>query len=347
MWIKKKNQTFELLCTLKYKDILENTLVQQLPAQDIPLSSQEDEATDDSKENVKPLLETTYRGAIRGFQPDFLYKDKSFGLCVVYDDFITIWNEKDYSLVSEYKLAKQTDYVIHKVVFDGKGKRVALHTSDGLKVIDVELQEELWKLGFKSITDVQSSDFKNSQFFITMNSEDAHDSFADTLIVFSFRSSKPLKMVKFPAADHITSGRYVNLNNLDSPSICLITSKGFIQYINCIKRGESTSQTRMDLIKKENSLTSPAITPMINFGDLDEEIEEFQLDQSKYKVVILNILGTKITTNKQLYQHDFLAKASDMYFSKAKVYSSSIGKVFNEYLDNTLPKLAVKESLAK
>lgn len=221
------------------------------------------------------------KGDIKGYQPDFIYKDRKYGLCVVYDDYIVVWDEKDYSLAYERKIQKDTDYVINKVVFDGKGKRITLLTSEGLKVMDIETGEELWTLKFASINDIKSSEYKNSHFFITMNSEDDPKGVVDTLIVFSFRHDKPLKIVKFPLIDPIKSGCYVNLNNLDAPSICIITARGFIQYVNYMKRGENSTQTRMELITKENSLTSPAITPMVNFGDLDEEIEELELEKSK------------------------------------------------------------------
>ena len=278
MWRKKKNETFELLCTLKYKDILEETHIEPVPQESE--NSMDEERTEGSKhESLDELI--LNKGHIRGFQPDFAYKDKKLCLCIVYDDYITLWNEKDYSLITQFKLKKDQDYTIHKVIFNGKGKRLALHTSKGLKVIDVELKEEIWKLDFRSIKDVQSSEAINSQFLITMNSEDTVGGIVDALIIFSFRTNKPLKIIKFPSVDCISYGRYVNLNNLDSPSICILTSKGFLQYINCMKRGENEFQTRMELIKKENSYHSPAITPMVNFGDLDEELEEFNLDKSK------------------------------------------------------------------
>lgn len=222
------------------------------------------------------------RGNIKGFQPDFIYKDRHFGLCVVYDDFVTIWDERDYSLVLQYKL-NNDGYIVEKVVFDGKGKRLALHTSKGIKVIDIETKEELWTLKFKSISDIHSSECRNSHFFITMNSEDDSKGMNDTLIVFSFRSNKPLKIMKYPPIDPIKSACYVSLNNMDYPSVCVITAKGFIQYINYVKRGEAASKTRIELIHRENSLTSPAITPMINFGDLDEEIEELKLEKGNIR----------------------------------------------------------------
>lgn len=277
VWLKKKNEHFELLCTLKYKDILDDTFI---PSSSDPSSASDSEATVESKHEIS-LENSINKGHIRGFQADFIYKGKTKGLVVVYDDFIAIWDEKTYSLVSQYKLNKPIDYTIHKVIFDGKGKKLALHTTEGLKVIDVELQEEIWKLSFRSIKDIQSSDTINSQFFLTMNSEDTIEGITDCLIILSFRSDKPLKILKFPAIDSISYGKYVNLNNLDSPSICILTSRGFVRYINCMKKGERASQTRMELIKKENSYQSPDITPMVNFGDLDEELEEFNLDKSK------------------------------------------------------------------
>jgi hypothetical protein len=276
IWNKSKGKTFELLCTLKYKDTLDNTFIGSTQTETDAVMN--DDTVDSKHEDG--LASAYNRGHIRAFQPDFIYKDKIFGLCIVYDDFITIWDERDYSLVFEYRLSPS--YTILNTVFDGKGMRVALNTTDGLKVIDIELKKELWKLDFKSVASMQSSEFKDSQFFITMNSEDVKGGISDALIIFNFRFQKPLKIVKFPSVDFISYGKYVSLNNLDSPSICIITSKGFLQYINCMKRGETTFQTRMELIKKENSLTSPAITPMINFGDLDDDIEEFKLDQSNY-----------------------------------------------------------------
>jgi hypothetical protein len=278
IWNKTKGTNFELLCTLKYKDTLDETFIGTTQIEIDGVLN--DDATQDSKYDADCLAKAYNRGHIRAFQPDFIYKDKVFGLCIVYDDFITIWDERDYSLLYEYKLS--SSYTILNTVFDGKGKRIALNTTEGLKVIDIELKKELWKLDFKSISSMQSSECKNSQFFITMNSEDVNGGISDALVIFNFRFQKPIKIVKFPSVDFISFGKYVSLNNLDSPSICIITSKGFLQYINCMKRGESTFQTRMELIKKENSLSSPAITPMINFGDLDDDIEDFKLDQSKY-----------------------------------------------------------------
>lgn len=127
---------------------------------------------------------------------------------------------------------KEEEDQIKQVVFDGKGKKIALYTTTGLRIIDVEAGEQLWKLDFRSIKSIQSNGWRNSQFFITMNSEDNMKGVADTLIIFSFSSVKPLKIVKFSETDYVTFGKYVCLNNLDSPSICLITSKGYIQYIN-------------------------------------------------------------------------------------------------------------------
>jgi len=276
--VKRKNKPFSLLCTLKYNDVLHDTTI--IDGADLHEADSE-VATEGSEDMHQEFDKVSHKGVIRGFQPNFVYKDKLQGLCVVYDDCVTIWDESDYSLISEFKFDKVKDYQIKQVVFDGKGKRIALHTSEGLKIIDVEIKKQLWKLDFKSIKLITSSGYRNSQFFITMNSEDTKNGTNDTLIIFNFGNIKPLKIVKFSGLDQIMYGKYVTLNNLDSPSICLITAKGYVQYINCMKRGESTFQTRMDLIKKENSYTSPAITPMVNFGDLDEEIEEFKLEQSK------------------------------------------------------------------
>ncbi|CAI2384232.1 unnamed protein product [Moneuplotes crassus] len=331
IWQKKKGQSFELLCTLKYKDILDETFIPQLQDNN---SGSESEATEDSK-HLETLTKVINKGDIRGFQPDFIYKEKDSGLCVVYDDYITIWDEKTYALISQYKLKKPTDYVIHKVVFDGKGRRLALHTSIGLKVIDVELQQEIWKLDFTSIKMIESSQAINSQFFITMNSEDVDGGITDALLIFSFRTDKPLKIIKFPAIDSISYGKYVNLNNLDSPSICILTSKGFIQYINCMKRGENESQTRIELIKRESSFHSPDITPMINFGDLDEELEDFKLDER-----------TKISTAKTKNNYDAMSKASDMYFSKAKIFTNNVSESLNEYF-STILKPRTKEDASE
>ena len=280
VWHKKKGQTFDLLWTLKYKDILPDTFV-DTDNDHNSISSSNEDGTEDSKIFARSTMKNLSRGNIKGFQPDFIYNNKTYGLWVVYDDFITIWDERDYSIVRQHKFINE-GFTIHKVVFDGKGKRIALLTSQGIKVIDIESKQELWTLKFKSIKHIQSSEFKNSHFFITMNSEDDDKGIIDTLIVFSFRSSKPLKIVKYPGIDTISSACYVNLNNMDSPSICVITTKGFMQYINYLKRGETPAYSRIELIQKENSYISPAITPMVNFGDLDEEIEELKLENGRY-----------------------------------------------------------------
>jgi hypothetical protein len=270
VWSKKKNQPFGLLCTLKYRDVLRDTFVTSLTTE-----------VSDGYEGSSESKSQDCKGSIIGFQPDFCYKGKMTGLCIVYDDWVTVWNETDYSLIAQLHFDKEEGCQVKQVVFDGKGKRIALLTTAGLKIIDIETGEQLWKLDFQSVKSIHSNGWRNSQFFITMNSEDDVTGVEDAIIIFSFSSCKPLKIVKFAQNDYVTFGKYVNLNNLDSPSICLITSKGYIQYINWMKRGETGFNTRMELIKKENSLTSPAITPMVNFGDLDDELEEFHLDQSK------------------------------------------------------------------
>ena len=282
MWNKKKGQSFDLLWTLRYKDILQETFV-DCGSDYHSISSSIEDGTEDSKSVEKLTAKNSSKGNIKGFQPDFIYNNRTYGLCVVYDNFITIWDERDYSIVLQHKFINE-GFVINKVVFDGKGKRIALLTSHGIKVIDIERKEELWTLKFKSIKHIQSNEFKNSHFFITMNSEDDVKGITDTLLVFSFRSNKPLKIVKYPGIDTIKSASYVHLNNMDSPSICIITSKGFMQYVNYLKRGETPAQTRIERIHKENSFISPAITPMVNFGDLDEEIEELQLEKGTYNI---------------------------------------------------------------
>ena len=146
------------------------------------------------------------------------------GLCIVYIDQITIWDENTYSLVNEHQLAYD-DFDITDAIFDGKGRRIALKGDSGIRIIDIYKQQELWRLNFNSIKNINSNEYKNSQFLITMNSEDNSEEPTDALLVFNFNSRRPLKVLKFSQNDPITSADYISLPSLESPSICCITQK--------------------------------------------------------------------------------------------------------------------------
>ena len=251
VWQKAKSGTFTLLCTIRHKHAL----------------------SDETDQSSSKIVQ---------FQPDFKYEPEKMGLCIVYQDRITIWDEANYTLVKEFELA-DSDFLVKDACFDAKGRRILLKNESGIRVVSTMLNTELWRLNFESISHIQSSDANNSHFIATMNSEDNPSGPLDSLIVFNYKSAKPVKVIKLNAKDPIVNAGYVYLSNLDYPSISLITKKGMIQYIHFINKGCKSSRTRLELIKKENSLSgSGKNVPQVDYMHLDDEVEEFELDQSMF-----------------------------------------------------------------
>jgi hypothetical protein len=102
-------------------------------------------------------------------------------------------------------------------------------------VVNYQTEVILYSLNFTSLTQLDASP-SSSTFLTSINSTDDSSGPIDTLILFSFADSVPLKVFKLSSVDPICRAQFVSLEDQKEASVLLVTKQGFLQWVLTQKR---------------------------------------------------------------------------------------------------------------